>query len=292
MPDETRPNRYTFSKDIDEKLEQLLYGPAIAVEKDAAAATRRFEEASDLYSRGYAELRARAPSTHEAITRAAQRVAKITGGSPEPAAVVAASTAPDTTREGRRLFYEGHFYGTAPDGGFGNYMPWVFTSPVRALMAAFDDIEETARRNFLEHARLVAEDPSDATRHGWALHYLQDLTNPHHARNLPIFLRRPGFDLDTHHAFEVRANKRFVENDARYDDAAEKLLGTFRQRPFDLTREEGREQFVDEVHGRALGIADGDWIKHGESKDWDPKIDEALTLAIAATALFVEQLRA
>jgi hypothetical protein len=290
MGESTSSRGYSFSKEIDEQLQQLLFAPTAPIEKSLDAPTRRFEAASELYLAGYRNLSLRkALSTHELITQAGQRLAGPAHG-PPARDVVSASTGPDEQRAGWRLFFEGHFYGPTPEGGLGNYMSWVFAKPLRSLMAGIDDIEEHAHGNFLRQARLAAQSPTEATPHGWALHYLQDLTAPHHVRNFPIFLPRPGYALDTHHAFEKRANGRFSDVPDRYDVPAKTPLAALRMKGFDLRSEAGREAFVDWVHEAALTIADGDWIHAGESTAWDPKIDAALALAVAATAYFVERI--
>jgi hypothetical protein len=217
-----------------------------------------------------------ANSTHEDITRIAievliaEKLANIDKTTTDW--LIEASNDPD---EKPTDLWAGHFYGEIPDGKMGSYLSFRFAGQELNAMNNFemwyDDVLEHATKHQLQEKAVAA---------GSALHYMQDMTAPHHFHNLPAKLSDLMYGWDTHSAFEKRAKELIISRDYR-----EAALIEYKALPeFDLPEDFGRV-----IHERALKIAP-DFRKLEDSKEWDAIIDQLLPLAIGGTMRLLEVL--
>jgi hypothetical protein len=197
--------------------------------------------------------------------------------------LIKACTVPDDNEKMWRLCYEGHFYG-AVKGGYGNFLKKVFDDELLALVDYINDIDETAVSNFAVHFK-----PEDVRELGFAAHYIQDLTAPHHVGNQAIFFESLTGDNETHYAFEKYARdylygmspqqmKQIIDNaDTEY-------------RKIKITLDEANAKvFAKQIYGSSVRYVQN--IKGWDRNEWDKAIQNAIPIAIAATAVVFESLK-
>jgi hypothetical protein len=262
-----------------EKSVRGIGSPALANDLD-----RRFQEASRLYLEAYLEEK-RGRNTHQLITAAALRILGVDETAPEHQSLIDESLGPDRTIATLRLMMEGHFHGAVPDGGTGNFLPAYFPGWLVAFLRRLDDVGETARSNFTDGFEKVDDAPGIARLHGFTVHYLQDVTAPHHAANIPSILPALRGEPDTHRQFEKRASKLFGDDPSAFDQSALGRLTEVRAQGFDLAGKDGREKLFDWTHGESMKNA-GPGLH--DPATWDARIGSALALAIAVTARYLE----
>lgn len=217
-----------------------------------------------------------ANSTHKDITRIAIEVLI----SEQLAAIdkttsdwlIEASNDPD---EKPTDLWAGHFYGEIPDGKMGSYLSFRFAGQELNAMNNFEMWHE----DVLEHAT-KHQWQNKAVAAGSALHYMQDMTAPHHFHNLPAKLSDLMYGWDTHSAFEKRAKELITSKDYR-----DKALQEYKALPEFITP----TQFGKIIHEKALKIAPNYRVLEN-SREWDAIIDQLLPLAIGGTMRLLEVL--
>jgi len=252
-----------------------------------------YEEMSSLYLQGYRETRTlktrKGPTTHQLITKNALRILRDEGAqvaSPlKRARLVSLSSGPDKSLKNMKLMMEGHFFGDNGTGKKGNYFPKYLNHATIAACKIVDDVNENAKTNFVRYAGHF--DKKRKTRDlAWSLHYLQDMTAPHHVRNFPAYFtkRRKDEGFDTHMPFEHHANELFSKDEGQFDEAAKAeylaLLSAFPS-----LDESSIEAFAEHVQGTAVNLA-SDSIKREDHAEWDKVIKAAIPFAIACTMVF------
>jgi hypothetical protein len=222
----------------------------------------------------------RTNSTHEFIT---EKALELLGKSNQTLLkeLKAACVQPDTNKDMYRLAFEGHFYGKVRGGKYGNFLQNCFNNQTLMLIDLIDDIDETALGNFQTYYN-KAFDKGDVNLKtlGWAAHYLQDLTAPHHVGNMAIFFEVFTDNSASHYAFEKYANIYVYDNQTAF----QKKAGDFLKQLKPLFKPGKPEKFAKEVYNRATkniaGIED--------MSGWDAVINNAIPLAIGATAVIFE----
>lgn len=226
-------------------------------------------------------------STHEFITNSAINLAGKINGT-EKNILLDACTEPDHKRELYDLSYEGHFYGAIPGHKKGNFFHKVFKN--KLIFSAFNlvgKINEDALGNFTRYLSEFEKSKNIETL-GWTLHFLQDLTAPHHATNKAIFFefitdkeyyKKHSPKEDSHFPFEKYAQY-YVQ------DKEDLMLAMAKPLVDELTSElqsKGSKKFAEEIHHRALQHSDI------SQKDRDEVINANISLAIAASAVILDQ---
>jgi len=218
--------------------------------------------------------------THSVITKFALM---LTGKNPEDGSyreLIDSCTGPDRHIKSIAIMMEGHFFGSIGWNKTGNYMKRVFSSDLLKLIDNFNDIDETAVTNYCMHMEKYTESFKPESL-GWALHYLQDITAPHHAGNYAVFFSKHTDGFDTHHGFEKKA--RLMINDSRnmerYINTARELLPVICSEFKQLTSQE----FAEYIYSESAKNID-DSIRSKNPEKWVPVIEKALPLAIASTA--------
>lgn len=218
--------------------------------------------------------------THEFITaRAFDLVGVIDGAFRDD--VIRHSMDPDRELDLLAIAAEGHFYGPIDAAGsaYGNYMQRVYLPEVLDKIEAVHDIYENALTNFQAHYESCSAGPADAATLGIALHYLQDMTAPHHAGNYALFFSRYTDHFDTHLAFEKYARQLVNRHPDRFTADAADLRTGFAQR-FD---ELGPREFAREINRMIHPFFP--MIKKKDRTAWGDVIDAAVPIAIAASAV-------
>lgn len=202
--------------------------------------------------------------THGEITKNAIALLRSLGQTiTNDSILVASSNDPD---EKITDLWIGHFYGERANTTKGSYT---------ALNIAGKELH--AVNNFAawyQDVLLATVATEKAVELGSALHYIQDLTAPHHFHNLPAKISASMLGWDTHSAFEHRA-KELIEN-TNYLPAATIF---FNQLPVI----NDSIVFAMHVNELALQIAPDPLVLEYET-NWDALINQLLPLAIAASA--------
>jgi len=129
---------------------------------------------------------------------------------------------PDRKKNLWELAYEGHFYGKTKGNKYGNFLPRVFGGAAVRILHCFDkNIEETAQSNFIDYYQKSIKNSIDLTRLGWAIHYLQDMTAPHHAGNMALFFEIFTDGTNSHFPFEKYAREYVYEPSQDFRDSAQ-----------------------------------------------------------------------
>jgi hypothetical protein len=167
----------------------------------------------------------------------------------------------------------GHFYGSQSETKKGSY-----------LSLYIGGIELNALNNFVEwfNGVQITVDPIEKAKDtGSTLHFIQDITAPHHFHNLPAITSENVFGWDTHREFEKRAHK-LITDDNNYLKEASAI--------FDQLNFNGDPRaFAIDINNRALTIVPNKNVLKDETK-WDAIINQLLPLAIAASARVIEKL--
>ena len=298
-----------FSPDVIAELDALMRakgserlkteGPVDVTGKPLSVADPRktFLALSDAYLKGYGQAKAGEKvgeyATHQLITKNALRLLRNGEDVPADEGVVEKlifeSAGPDGNWKNMRLMMEGHFYGVNGSFACGNYLPKYFDRAERGAMEFFDNIQEDAKSNFVKYIGLLSAE-SDAVKNlAWALHYVQDLTAPHHVRNFPAYFTRHehGDGFDTHVAFEKYANALFGACETRFDDAVRPEYEELSWRHLQCDDAETAASLAEHVYQKALSYAD-DRIKTPLKTEWEQVINHSLPLAIACTMLLLK----
>jgi len=274
-------------KEIDELLKRsgmALKGEAI-LPLIAQLPADRLQQLSDIYLPLYKELqeldneKGKRP-THAVITKLAFSMLALQGigfSDDVVSGIISASIGPDEYLSEMVLIMEGHFCHERERGEYENYLGRHDTAMARFIKYHGESGNTSAESRFRSL--------------GWSLHYLQDITAPHHAGNRPVFLIWPSH-ADTHHEFEVQA--RTLINDLTDEKQSEYLAvaqGSMESLESDW-QGRGKEAFAQSVYeysapniGKIVSISNGD---HSDPSCWDEVIDKALPLAIAASAVVLK----
>jgi len=184
------------------------------------------------------------------------------------------------------LFQEGHFYGPLSDNsGFGNYIRIYFgpkVLPVLINVKKFlggkdEDIYEEAISNFRTHYGQYLAD-RDLKEMGISIHYIQDITAPHHIQNIPSFL--PQDDKDTHVIFERKAKTFLKNNTINYDPIR---FNAFKIK-LKTTPQKYPKSFANEIRQLAWPHAQ----RIDDANQWDDIVKETIPIAVYATARVLE----
>ncbi|OPY09361.1 MAG: Zinc dependent phospholipase C [Syntrophus sp. PtaB.Bin001] len=220
-------------------------------------------------------------TTHELITAHALDLQKIT----DPVLktpILDSCMDPDRDKKLWELAYEGHFYGKIDERRYGNFWPRVLDGPSLYLLDRINDIDETAFSNFARYYSQALQNPTDLKILGRAVHYLQDLTAPHHVGNMAIFFEIITDDNETHFLFEKYARSYVLNNGPALGAAAvaryQRLKAGFDpNKPEELAKTVFNEALANVP--KVMGI---------DLNAWDEAICNAIPLAIGATAVVLE----
>lgn len=225
-------------------------------------------------------------NTHEKITELAFNISCADISEKIKSDIIKTCTGPDRTPSAMLLFMEGHFYGKSKSGSFCNFLPKYFGKNVTAMLGKTNDVYETALSNFTTNYRKFKSDNTELESLGWSLHYAQDITSPPHAGNHPAIL--PRFkcnEADTHHYFEKIARERI--NDTP-DFFMNKAIDIYKElKLYFLSINADLEKFGNELYNRTSPYINN--IRKKKEKKWNIAIDETLPLAIAATAVLIDE---
>ncbi len=253
-----------------------------------------FLEIADQYRKTYSKLQAISEflgqaTNHQLITMEAF---SLLGDAPNLTAikdqVIRHCSGPDKALKTQALMMEGHFYGPIGDDQIGNYLPKYFGKNMLHLMKHTDDIEETAHSNAAKYYDEYKQNKTNIKSLGWALHYLQDMTSPPHAANIPSFFPKLHNQSDIHCAFETLAHKRLLHQASIYTQSAKNILTTLAANNLDIKTEGDFVKFRNIVYKQSFGNVNPDLYTQDESK-WDLILSSALPLAIAVSAYFLEK---
>lgn len=223
-------------------------------------------------------------NTHKKITEIALNAVNFRISHDIKDFLIETSAGPDKHLKTILLFMEGHFYGKTESDSYGNFIPIYFGDFITGFLDQMNDVDETALSN-LAHYYMKYKNENNLEAFGWSLHYIQDLTAPPHAGNLPVFLPKLKKDVaDTHHPFEKLARER-INNDP--DFFAAKSANPYKElKPIFIGDLAGLNNF-----GKKLYEMTSPYIKnvrHHDELKWNEAIDETLPLAIAATTVILE----
>ncbi len=196
-----------------------------------------------------------------------------------------------------KLAAEGHFYGLTRNGAYGNYFHRVFEDGTLELLRRADpDIDETALSNFAKHYTGFAAETAQLDELGCALHYLQDMTAPHHGGNYAAFFSLKSDNFDTHLAFEKFAREYLNNEGAKLQGPAEaereSLLrfiadkGLDLQDPRSANWDRNLAAFCIEVHTRIREFIPR--VKSKRRSSWRAAIRGAIPVAVGATSAILE----
>jgi hypothetical protein len=226
-------------------------------------------------------------STHEFITLQALVLLGIN----DPTArkqLQKACMAPDREKDLNRLAFEGHFYGKVAGRRYGNFLERVFGDLATGFLGFVDrhvnDIYETALSNFMKYYIHATEGDIKLKELGWAAHYIQDLSAPHHAGNMAIGFEIITDNSETHFPFEKFAKGYVYDHPTAF---MAKAIGVYDELKDELNPDDP-VQIAKEVHRRA--VPNIPKVQTLDDSAWKQAIDEAIPLAIGATALIFEPL--
>lgn len=227
-------------------------------------------------------------STHEFITAKALDLVGVI----DPAvrkSLQKACMGPDRETDLKRLVFEGHFYGKVGGRRNGNFLERVFGDPATGLLGLVDrlvnDIDETAMSNLTKYYTHATEGSIKLKELGWAAHYIQDLTAPHHAGNMAIGFETITDNCETHFPFEKYANAHVYENETAFQAKAQQVYADLRK-----TFDPGRpEVMAKKVH--RLAVPNVRRVLAWDESDWKQAVHDAIPLAIGATAVLLEPLK-
>ena len=164
-------------------------------------------------------------------------------------------------------------------------MPKILKNWSLHLLDCIDDTEETAVSNFGEYYIQSQNGSINLKKLGWASHYLQDLTAPHHVGNLAIGFEIITDNTATHFLFEKYAKKYVYDNPDAFSRTAKSIYRELKKK----FKPAGPEKFAREVYKRAVpNVPD---VKTMSRACWDRAIKKSIPLAIGATAVILEPLR-
>ncbi|HEX2868176.1 MAG TPA: hypothetical protein VHO03_14115 [Ignavibacteriales bacterium] len=246
-------------------------------------------------------------TTHQMITEQALCIINM-NNFPKADDLIGESSGPDNDPENVKFVMEGHFCGRLSNGGLGNFLEKYMPHLIFDLLENFGELgkhlNETALTNFETYSEKFLDDRPKVKYLAWALHFLQDITAPHHAANIPAII--PSFLIDvnqgrdTHSPFEGFANELMIKRPNQFNVEAERILNILRgfpmnagdskeikkfgkmilQKSFAVIRSPIKDPVIKNVKG-ALQAADHD--------AWKEVISMAMPLAIASTAALLEK---
>ena len=227
-------------------------------------------------------------STHEFITSAALDLLGVTDAKTHQV-LQKACMAPDREKDLRSLVFEGHFYEKVAGRRNGNFLERVFGDLSKGLLGFIDrhinDIDETALSNFAKYYTYATAGDIQLKELGWAAHYIQDLTAPHHAGNMAIGFETITDNCETHFPFEKFAKGYVYDNPTVFKTKAQEIYNEFRQT---LTGKRPKA-IAKEVQRRA--VPNVPKVQRLDGPAWTEAIHEAIPLAIAATAFIFDPLK-
>jgi len=222
-------------------------------------------------------------NTHKLITSNAFGLIGYRGDKKKMESVIESSAGPDRHPKTIALMMEGHFYGEVKTGVYGNYLPRIFDDLFLRFIDRLNDIDETAKKNFIKYYNAYNSPRRNLESLGWALHYIQDLTEPHHAGNYAMFFSFYTDGFDTHYAFEKKARSMINDDREFFTERAKTLLPGL-EREFIAG---GIHSFSDVIYQKTRPFIN-DNIKGNDKSAWAEVIKDALPLAIAATAIVLK----
>lgn len=245
------------------------------------------QEANKLYAAVKKGMDQRS-STHEFVTNKALDLLGVTDPGLR-SSLQKACMGPDRETDLKRLVFEGHFYGKVGGRRNGNFLERVFGDPASGLLSLVDrlvnDIDETALSNLTKYYAGAMKRGIQLKELGWAAHYIQDLTAPHHAGNIAIGFETITDNCETHFPFEKYANWYVYQNETAFQAKAQQVYTEFRK-TFDPRHP---EDLAKEVHRRA--VPNVQRVLAWKESDWKQAIHDAIPLAIGATAVLFEPLK-
>lgn len=236
-------------------------------------------------------------TTHQMITEQALCILN-KDDLPKKDQLVYESSGPDDAPETIKFVMEGHFCGIISDGIVGNFLQKYMPPLVFDLLYNFGDfkdhLKETALSNIGKYSAKYLNNGEDIKYLAWTLHFLQDITAPHHAGNIPAIIPSLITDInggnDTHSAFEEFANNFMKEQPDKFNDDAKNLLQHLRGFPLNLSKPNELEEFGKMILQKSLKNIDG-VLRTKDQNLWKETISKAMPLAIAATAAVLEKMR-
>jgi hypothetical protein len=255
---------------------------SIEMLKDHKVFSEMLEKANEYYALLKAEMD-KGITTHQFITAEAMSLIGIPGKYPD---LLNHCMDPDKDKELWELVYEGHFYGIVKEGKYGNFLPRVFKGPMLWFLEHLDNVKENALSNFCKNYTDAHANKASIKKLGHACHYLQDLTAPHHVANMAIFFELMTDGTSTHYAFEKIARDYVIKKGTgSFSKPALARLSQL-EKQFSSSPLQP-EPFGKEVYNQAL--ANVDKIKKFALEKWQAAIDDAIPLAIGATALILKK---
>ncbi|HEX3029656.1 MAG TPA: hypothetical protein VHT34_10225 [Clostridia bacterium] len=262
----------------------------------------KFQTLSDYYIENYNNTpKAKSVHTnqtnHEMITEEALNIVntKFRNDS-EKSLLLSGCIGPDKDWGSIMLVMEGHFYGSTSHNASGNYLKKIMPAAVYFILSHLpifeDHMKESAFSNANRYFSKYYSNDSQLEDLGWCLHFVQDMTAPHHAGNIPSFF--PSLDdrinsgMDTHNEFEDFANELLDSNRNIYREKALPLLDYFRGMNLNIKNSTDFDTFLKYVNTKALENVN-DTLQTRDEAKWNNTISNALPLAIAASAFLLEQ---
>lgn len=250
-------------------------------------------------------------NTHRYITEQALTLINVDPGISQK--LMEYCTFPDDRKSDMQdLIFEGHFYGKTHTGSEGNFLNNLFPATMVILAAikkvnyGFDeDIQEHAVMNFWRNYKNVGKDAKRYLYLGVAAHYLQDLTAPHHVGNYPAVPYVDHYFFEKFASRYVHGKPHFQITKTGYDKFKGSLISSLSQ----------PEAFAKEIYGKAIEFipyietdlhsespgTDGyakavdnavdtynGYLVSGTNRQWEEAIDNAIPLAVYATAYLFE----
>lgn len=235
-------------------------------------------------------------STHQMITDQALSIIN-RNYSAQKDELIYESSGPDRETETIKFVMEGHFCGRISAGSLGNFLQKYMPPEIFAMLAGIPGVEEhlkeTALSNIGKYSQKFIENRKDIKSLAWTLHFLQDITAPHHAGNIPaiipFFIKDINEGNDTHSGFEEFANNLMKEQPDRFNEEAVSILQHLRKFPLDISRPGELGKFGQMIFEKSIGNVNS--ALQGEDTDaWTGIISRAIPLAIASSAAVLEKI--
>ena len=177
------------------------------------------------------------------------------------------------------------FLRTRKGAKFGNFLGRVFGKYFLSFLNnCINDIDETASSNFSKYYKQPLDRNIGLKELGWAGHYIQDLTAPHHVGNMAIFFEVITDNIATHFVFEKYARKYVYDHPNDFTSKAKKIYKELKPN-FNPNKP---KKLAKEVYNRA--VKNVPFIMGTDLASWDKAIKDAIPLAIGATAVIFELL--
>jgi inorganic pyrophosphatase len=222
-------------------------------------------------------------STHRFITQKAIELVGIKN-SEKQTTLISACVEPDKNKSLYEIAFEGHFYGNIGNHQYGNFFHKVIKNKTAFFwINNLTKIDEHALGNFKKFVSTFKA-KSNLQKLGWALHFIQDLTAPHHATNKAIFFETITDKTNSHFQFEKYSRSFVWDHGPLMLDRSRGLLSKLQS----VFNPKKSSDFALEIHRRALVHADN--INSFDLEKWNAVIEANIPLAIAASATILKHL--